>query len=355
MQIPRRILLACVAATALFPLATFPTQDNEAQTKARRALDQAMKGLEGQPTVQPPGAASAFTNQSAQPQKQNDFPTQTAPVVISKPNTRESASRANAARLENALHQKMNENPGQVSSPAQPPVIPATPPAPESALTQSIPAVKPAIVPPAAPPAVVDTAPPSMVPPQVAQQLSQQMPPPAPAQNASPFVKLAEGPKFQDVVLTPGANPEDIEKAREALHQKMSGQAAQTDVPETTEPPKKAPAAEKKGRNKKKTAAKEKEQVEWTPAKEEKKPVVEQKPEVNKKKSTAETTEAKPQPEEKPKVVQAPSTFAPLSGPPTPLSASKAQRLQELLQQYKADKISAGNYHEQRAKILAEP
>jgi hypothetical protein len=50
-----------------------------------------------------------------------------------------------------------------------------------------------------------------------------------------------------------------------------------------------------------------------------------------------------------------PGQFAPLSAPPLPISLSKEQRLSELLRQYQLDQISPEQYHEQRAKILAEP
>ena len=49
------------------------------------------------------------------------------------------------------------------------------------------------------------------------------------------------------------------------------------------------------------------------------------------------------------------SGIPPLPAPPSPLSVSKEQRLQELLQLYRADKITPEEYHVQRAKILAEP
>jgi hypothetical protein len=44
-----------------------------------------------------------------------------------------------------------------------------------------------------------------------------------------------------------------------------------------------------------------------------------------------------------------------LTGPPSPLPAAKQQKLDELLQQYRADRITPEQYHEQRAKILGEP
>ena len=44
-----------------------------------------------------------------------------------------------------------------------------------------------------------------------------------------------------------------------------------------------------------------------------------------------------------------------LQGPATGLSSTKEQKLNELLNQYRADQITPQQYHEQRAKILAEP
>jgi hypothetical protein len=44
-----------------------------------------------------------------------------------------------------------------------------------------------------------------------------------------------------------------------------------------------------------------------------------------------------------------------LTGPPSSLSSAKQQKLDELLQQYRADQLTPQQYHEQRAKILSEP
>jgi membrane protein involved in colicin uptake len=41
--------------------------------------------------------------------------------------------------------------------------------------------------------------------------------------------------------------------------------------------------------------------------------------------------------------------------PPNGLNVSKQQRLADLLEDYKQDKITPSEYHEKRAKILAEP
>jgi hypothetical protein len=45
----------------------------------------------------------------------------------------------------------------------------------------------------------------------------------------------------------------------------------------------------------------------------------------------------------------------PIVAPASPISASKEQRLQELLAKYKADQVSPNEYQIQRAAILAEP
>jgi hypothetical protein len=47
--------------------------------------------------------------------------------------------------------------------------------------------------------------------------------------------------------------------------------------------------------------------------------------------------------------------FAPLPAPPSPFSAAKVARLDNLLQKYRADQITPEVYHRERAKILAEP
>jgi hypothetical protein len=44
-----------------------------------------------------------------------------------------------------------------------------------------------------------------------------------------------------------------------------------------------------------------------------------------------------------------------IGGPPTGLSSAKEQKLAELLEQYKADQLTPDQYHAERAKILAGP
>jgi hypothetical protein len=49
------------------------------------------------------------------------------------------------------------------------------------------------------------------------------------------------------------------------------------------------------------------------------------------------------------------SGLTPIAAPPLPISAAKQARLQALFEKYKADQITPGQYHTERAKILAEP
>jgi hypothetical protein len=62
---------------------------------------------------------------------------------------------------------------------------------------------------------------------------------------------------------------------------------------------------------------------------------------------------AKPQPTPAPAFVVVTPTTEPTI--PSPFSASKQQRLAELLERYKADAITPQEYHTQRAAIIAEP
>ena len=62
-----------------------------------------------------------------------------------------------------------------------------------------------------------------------------------------------------------------------------------------------------------------------------------------------------PPPSMSPALSQGTTAFEPLQAPALPISATKQQRLDALLSQYKADQITPEQYHTQRAAILAEP
>lgn len=56
-----------------------------------------------------------------------------------------------------------------------------------------------------------------------------------------------------------------------------------------------------------------------------------------------------------PKVGNKVPALQPIERPPLPISTDKQQRLQELLQKYRADEVTPEQYQKDRAKILAEP
>jgi hypothetical protein len=53
--------------------------------------------------------------------------------------------------------------------------------------------------------------------------------------------------------------------------------------------------------------------------------------------------------------VQPAASFKPMQGPDLGISNDKQQQLSDLLQKYRADQVTAEEYHQQRAKILAAP
>ena len=254
-----------------------------------------------------------------------------------------------------ALQQKMREMGGQapdtMTPPANtppasqiktttPPKSPAPPVQKQTPRTVQVPAPRrsspgqPPIAPPAARPAPMDSA----IAPGTAQ--------------ASPTAAM----------VAPGASsPDLIEQARQATRAKMAElqsqqnnsapqpavQPATTTVPATTKttPPVVTagkPAQPSKAEIK---AAKEREAAAAKAAAQQAKLAADQE-----KKAPAEAV--MPAAKVKP---GAPAPFTPLAGPASSLPALKEQRLQTLLDQYKADKITAEEYHDQRAKIIAEP
>ena len=70
--------------------------------------------------------------------------------------------------------------------------------------------------------------------------------------------------------------------------------------------------------------------------------------------TTAPKPKAGPPPKKTP-AVKGQTVFQPIEVPPLPISADKQQRLAELLRKYRADELTPEQYHEERAKVLAEP
>lgn len=68
------------------------------------------------------------------------------------------------------------------------------------------------------------------------------------------------------------------------------------------------------------------------------------------------TAQVKTDPKPNPKVSKTAAVYPGVVDPPASAApSSKAQRLDELLRLYRTDKITPADYHQQRAKILAEP
>ncbi|HEY2084033.1 MAG TPA: hypothetical protein VGI88_14720 [Verrucomicrobiae bacterium] len=295
MQISRQLLLACAVAMCLTP-ALLRAYDNDAQIRARQALEEKMQQLDAQApqTNSAPPPAAKKPAPAKKPKKAPAPPPAPAtekpapPVVkstpaapayenppakpapeISQPATPMPAAPASSDQLHEALHEKMRET---QEAPAAP--------------------VKPA---PAAPVATKPAAPAAPV-----------------AKSPAPS-EAAPAPMYSPAPVTP-ANSADSEKLREALDQKMKANEAAAAAN-----PAPAPAM----------------------ANTENPPGTHAAP-----KPTAKPTQKSPQPA---------MTLPQLSGPPSSLPAAKQQKLDELLQQYRADQLTPQQYHEQRAKILSEP
>src|SRR5436190_2253915 len=131
MQISRRIVVACVTATILFPN-FLPAAETEAQIKARQALEEKMNELATQPVTPAPAKPAAPKAKKeipvtpaapvAQPTPSFTQPAPVVPAVKAEPPPEpktsstmvfepvpEPASNADAEKAREALRQKMNE------------------------------------------------------------------------------------------------------------------------------------------------------------------------------------------------------------------------------------------------------
>jgi hypothetical protein len=156
----------------------------------------------------------------------------------------------------------------------------------------------------------------------------------APAPEAPGPVTLTPAPAE---TTTPASNSDAIQKARAALHEKMNQSPTEAQTQPQAEPVVVIPPA----------------QTETTPQMSAHDAAIQQ--------AVAESRRAAAQKaaanQSKGWNAGTPRTVAmqPLQGPPTGLSASKEQRLNDLLDQYKADQLTPDQYHAARAKILSQP
>jgi hypothetical protein len=278
-----------------------------------------------------------------------------------------------------ALRQKINELDAQtpVTNTAQPVATPSKPakskPAPEPEVTTPTPTPAPETVKtvPAPAPAPTHTveAPPTRT------------PPPAQGQAPAPVVKTTRPPKPKPVAKTAPApvpsgqvtasrpDSEKVAKARQAMEEKMRELDSQGGQPAASQPavaihetpPPTRPAVEASQPPPASTPAPvyRAPQISSTSqpsvSAETSEPLPTPPP-INK---SAQSEPKKSQKANKPR--QTTPTPEPLpryalpAGPPAPVSAEKVQKLDSLLQQYRADRITPEQYHQERAKILAGP
>jgi len=313
MQITKFLPAAAAAAVCILPLSV-PAQDTDAQIKAREAMRQKLNELQTtapqvspQPTNPAPRAPKA--PKSKAPAAPKPPPVQTQPAEAQPapaPATAPAASDSESiSKARDAMRQKMKEamKPQVVTPPPNQQNIPTLPartaPAPVSAPE---PAVKPA-------PAAVTQAAPVPVP----QQAAKPAPTPAPVQAEKSMpaptpAAVAQSTDRPTLVLPPSADPESLAKAREAMRAKMSEVEGSQPAPNMAAHP---------GSGSHDMAQTHQ------PAK-----------------HIAHSTAA---------------SFQPIEGPALPYSASKKEQLDELLRKYRADELTPEQYHQQRAKILAQP
>jgi len=268
---------------------------------------------------------------------------------------------------------------GQLDSATNAPVVsvvPAAPskPAPASPEPQPQPAPatpEPQSQPSAAPPQPVSTPPAphsvqTPLPAETVPSRSFAAPAPVPAPNSQSAAPISEpvqprsrAPRKSPppVIAAPAADPDKIAQAREQMRQKLDAavvqQPAQTGaVPqpqvgtttpavEPSNPPPSAP-------------------VKPVPTRAQPEPKVASSSEPAPK---ASKPSKPPKHQAQPEVVSnpaptpsaSPSSYKPLEGPPAPVTASQRQRLDELLTRYRADQVTPEQYHQERAKILAQP
>jgi hypothetical protein len=336
MQISRCFLVACGAAycLALLPLCA---ADADADLKLREALEKKLNELQTQPPASAPQPKASAPARTAAPVAVPAAQPAPASVLAAPPPADSEA----IAKAREALRQKMNELNTQPEQ-AVPQSVVVAPPASRKPAQAAMPAPAARPVPPA--------------------QLSQPVAQPAPVQTTAKPV----------LVAPPPVDSEAIAKAREALRQKMNEldmqpAAAQPAAvvaapalvvqpqPVAAQPapavapaiqPPAMPALAEPAPASAESIAKARTAVEQQMKQ------LETRPPVAAGSATAPTTLAPTKPTKRNQILQ---SFPPLQSPPPAIGADKEQRLQELLRKYKADQITPEQYHQDRAKILAEP
>ncbi len=369
MQISKCLLVVCALTCA----GTVRAADNEAQAKAREALQKKLQEMGAQPA---PAAQAAPAEPAVKVIPAPATPTPApAPAAAQAAPGRYGADPASIEKAREAMRQKMQEvvaqEPAAVAPPAAVPAAPAPaavpvappPAAPAVAVPAAQAAPAAAVVPPPADnetiakarqaldqkmkelraqpteapaikPAPVIAAPskpvqPTVVPPptvtppppvQVAAPPPAQVPPPVQSQSVQLEAATTPPPATAPFpMLAPQQDTEEIIRARAALHAKMQELGTQPAVAPSSKAPRQ--------------------------------PALAVEPSGTKPTQVAVVREDKPPKAPKPPKA-APLTFPAMEAPPLPISMDKKQQLDALLERYKADQITPDQYQAERAKIL---
>jgi len=329
MQIATKPFIVCVLATAIATLSSRGA-DTEAQIKAREALRQKMSELSAQPV----------TNATAAPAVPSKAP-ESQPVPAAKPTPEPAAA-----------------TPTPTPTPAET-VKPVPPPAATHTVIE-------------APP--TRTAPPGQpqAPAPVVKTTRQPKPKPAPVAKTP---KTVPAPSGQVTASRPDS--EKVAKARQALEEKMreldaqGGQPAIASQPTVTQPPvetqpvsrpvvvSQPPPAATQGTFHTPEIRATSQPAVAAAASDANEPLPTPPPVTKPGQASQTKPQSKPQTPKRPtQTAQVPEPrqrYALPEGPPPPVSADKVQKLDTLLQQYRADRITPEQYQQERAKILAGP
>ena len=356
MQISRHLLLACAVATYLTP-AALRAYDNESQIRARQALEEKMNQM-NTPAAQTNSSAPA----PAQPAKKKAAPAKQSPAQPTpalKPVPAVTTNPQTEQKLQDALDEKMNQTPPAQAAPSAPAAASTTnsepPPAPKK---KKVHAHKAAPAPAA--PVQAHTAPEN---PRV------QSPPAAAPEVSQPATPMANPP-------TMTTDTETQERLQQALHERMeetkssTAPAAPVAPAAPTRPA--APATPAYAPINTPAPAAPTEQAQQPPAAQPRpapaqgnnfapiapstqNPDNERMQQALRQKMNQTPAPAPTTPRGGNNMTPQPAANLPaLQGPPTGLSPEKQQKLDEILQLYKADQLTPEQYHEKRAKILEE-
>src|SRR5436190_2342263 len=199
--------------------------DNDAQAKAREALEKKLNELQAQPATPSEPAKSAPQPKQAKPPapKQPPISAPAPAVPASTINAPSATDPTSIEKARQAMREKMSTlQPAatEVASPAPAPKITVQPPAEPSPAQASTP--PPTATPSAAPPPAVVAAPAAVVAAPAAASSVVSTPPPTASATAD---------------LPPPSDPEAIAKAREALRQKMNELQGTQPAPAPLAPP----------------------------------------------------------------------------------------------------------------------